>query len=67
MAWGIFWLFDIAWVHQAIERHAMHMAFHPSTDPGIADMRIACLCQGGLISYTGIRNIHIHTYVYIPM
>ena len=48
MAWGIFWLFDIAWVYQAIKSHAVRMAFHPSTGPGITDMRIVCLCQGGL-------------------
>ena len=45
MAWGIFWLFNIAWVYQAIEGHAVCMAFHPSTDLGITDMRIRCLCQ----------------------
>ena len=46
MAWDIFWLFDLAWVYQAIQRHAMCMAFHSSTDPGMYDMTIGCLCQG---------------------
>ena len=34
MVWGIFRLFDVAWVYQAIESHAVCMVFHPSTDLG---------------------------------
>ena len=75
MAKGIFWLFDVALVYQAIESHAMCMAFHPSTDPGMDNIRIGCFCQWTniLISYTCICNTHMytfiytHTYVYIPM
>ena len=50
MAWGIFWLFDIAWVYQAIERHAMYMAFHSSTVLGMDYMKIECFCQWTLLN-----------------
>ena len=82
MAWGIFWLFDVAWVYQAIESHTVCMVFHPSTDPGMDNIRIGCFCQWTnillslwtsiLISYTCICNtlmytfIYTHIYLYIP-
>ena len=34
LTWGTFLAF-LAWVYQAIERHAVHMTFHPSTDLGL--------------------------------
>ena len=73
MAWGIFRLFDIAWVYQAIESHAMCMVFHPSTDPGMNNLRIGCFCQWTniLISYTCTCNTHnyvyIHIHTYLPI
>ena len=74
MAWGIFWLFDVAWVYQAIESHDECMDFHPSTDLGMDNIRIGCFCEWTimLISYTYICNINMytfiytHTYLYIP-
>ena len=75
MAWGIFWLFDVAWVYQAIESHVVCLVFHPSTDPGMDNIRIGCFCQWTnniLISYACTCNtrmytfINTHTYLYIP-
>ena len=59
MAWWIFWLFDIAWVYQAIESHALYMAFNPSTDPGIDNIRIGCFFQWTII----LISYYIHIYI----
>ena len=66
MAWGIFWLFDIAWIYEAIEGHVLCMAFHPSIDPGVDNIRIGCFCQWTtiLISYTCTYNIHMYAFIY---
>ena len=56
----IFWLFNIAWVYQAIERHAMLMAFHPSTNLGIGDM-----ISDAHARQTDILYPYMHTYLHI--
>ena len=74
MAWGIFRLFDIAWVYQTIESHAVCIDFHPSTDLGMDNIGSRCFYQWTdiLISYTYTCNtnmytfIYTHTYLYIP-
>ena len=67
MAWGIFWLFDVAWVYQAMESHAVYMAFHPSTDPDMDNIKIGCFyqCTNILISYTCTCNTHYYVYIHI--
>ena len=68
MAWGIFRLFDLAWVYKAIESHAVCMVFHPSTDPGMDNIGIGCFYQWTniLISYICTCNTHTYTFIYTP-
>ena len=69
MVLEIFWLFDIAWVYQAIESRATCMAFHPSTDASVDDMRIGCLSQESDILLIGDTQmytfIYTQTYLYV--
>ena len=58
MAWEILWLFDVGWVFQPIESHAVFMAFHPSTDPGMDNIRIKWFCQ-----WTNILISYIYLYL----
>ena len=67
---GIFQLFDIAWVHQAIESHAVLIPFHLSTDPDIDKMRDGCLCQADkypIPVFVICPNIHAYIRTYIHM
>ena len=68
MAWGIFRLFDVAWVYPAIESHAVCMVFHPCTDLGMDNIGIGCFYQWTdiLISYTCTCNTHMYTFIYTP-
>ena len=68
MALGIFWLFNVAWVYQVTESHAVCMVFHPSIDPGMDNTRIGYFCQWTniLISSHMYTFIYTHTYLYIP-